>query len=110
MQELAAESLRCHREQFACDKIIKEHVASDPVMQRYSDAVGAATLAVLWSEVGDPVAYSSASAYVKALGLNLKERSSGQRNVQLAISKRGPARSRRWLSFWALRAIQRSRP
>jgi len=39
--------------------------------------VGAATLAVLWSEVGDPVVYSSAGADVKALGLNLKERSNG---------------------------------
>ena len=107
MQELAAESLRCHREQLASDKIINEHVASDPVMQRYRDAVGAATLAVLWSEAGDPVAYSSAGAYVKALGLNLKERSSGQRNGQLAISKRGPAMSRRWLFFWAMRAVQR---
>ena len=107
MQELAAESLRCHREQLACEKIIKEQVARDPVMQRYSDAVGAATLAVLWSEVGDPVAYSSAGAYVKALGLNLKERSSGKRLGQLAISKRGPAMSRRWLFYWAMRAVQR---
>ena len=31
--------------------------------------MGAATLAVLWSEAGDPVAYSSAGAYVKAFGL-----------------------------------------
>ena len=107
MQELAAESLRCHREQFACEKIIKEQVASDPVMQRYSDAVGAATLAVLWSEVGDPVAYSSAGAYLKAFGLNLKERSSGKRRGQLAVSKRGPAMSRRWLFYWAMRAVQR---
>ena len=71
--------------------------------------MGAATLAVLWSEAGDPVAYSSAGADVKALGLNLKERSSGQRNGQLAISKRGPAMSRRWLFFWALRASHQRR-
>ena len=48
-------------------KIIKEQVASDPVMQRYSDAVGAATLAVLWSDVGDPVAYSSEHRKMKGL-------------------------------------------
>lgn len=65
------------------------------------------TLAVLWNDVGDPIKYGSSGAYMKALGLNLKERSSGKRNGQLAISKRGPSTSRRWLFFWALRAIQR---
>jgi len=38
-------------------------------MLQYRDAVGAATLAVLSSEVGDPVAYSSAGAYLKAFSL-----------------------------------------
>ena|GEM_PF-6176096 len=42
-----------------------------------------------------------------ALGLNLKERSSGTRPGQLAISKRGPAMSRRWLFYRAMRAVQR---
>lgn len=107
MREVAEESLRCHREQLKCEKIIKSQIANDPLMQRYSAAVGCCTLAVLWCDVGDPAKYSSAGAYLKALGLNLKERSSGKRNGQLTISKRGPALSRRWIYYWALRAVQR---
>ncbi|MEO8271087.1 MAG: transposase [Aureliella sp.] len=107
MQEIAEESLRCHQVQLKCEKIIKSQIACDPWMQRYSAAIGGPTLAVLWSEVGDPARYSSAGAFIKALGLNLKERSSGKRNGQLAISKRGPAMSRRWIYYWALRAVQR---
>jgi transposase len=106
-KEIAEESLRLHREQLKCDRVLRERIASDPMMERYSKLVGYTTVAVLWSELGDPALYSSAGSYLKALGLNLKERSSGQRIGQLAISKRGPAMSRRWLYFWTLRAVQR---
>jgi transposase len=41
------------------------------------------------------------------LGLNLKERSSGHRQGELAIAKRGSSRARRWIFYWALRAVQR---
>jgi transposase len=107
MQELAEEVLRCHRVELKCENIIKSQVAGDPIMQRYSKAVGCCTLAVLWTEAGDPAKYGSAGAYIKALGLNLKERSSGKRAGQLAISKRGSAMSRRWIYFWAMRAVQK---
>jgi transposase len=106
-KEIAEESLRMHREELKCERVLRERIGSDPLMERYSKSVGYATVAVLWSELGDPALYSSAGSYLKALGLNLKERSSGQRIGQLAISKRGPAMSRRWLYFWALRAVQR---
>ena len=76
------------------------HVAS------YVDAVGAVTLCALWSTVGDPRKYTSSSAFLKALGLNLKELSSGKRNGQLAITKRGPSLARKLLYYWALRAVQ----
>lgn len=107
MQEIAGEVLKAHRVHLKCVKEIETQIASEPVMERYRAALGGPTLAVIWSEVGDPAKYASAGAFLKALGLNLKERSSGQRNGQLAISKRGPALSRRWIYFWALRAIQR---
>lgn len=107
MQDLAEEVLRCRRAELKCEKIIKSQIAGDPIMQRYSEAVGCCTLAVLWTETGDPAKYGSAGAYIKALGLNLKQRSSGKRDGQLAISKRGSAMSRRWIYFWAMRAIQK---
>ena len=47
------------------------------------------------------------SVVLKALGLNLKERSSGRRKGELAITKRAPGQARRWIYFWALRAVQR---
>ena len=40
------------------------------------------------------------------MGLNLKERSSGQYQGVLKISKRGPSLARRWLYMTALRQLQ----
>lgn len=43
---------------------------------------------------------------MKALGLNLKELSSGKHQGQLRITKRGPGLARKLLFYWALRAVQ----
>ena len=53
--------------------------------------VGWATACVLWVYLGNPANYHCAEAYRKAMGLNLKERSSGRYQGQLKITKRGPA-------------------
>jgi len=50
--------------------------------------------------------YDSSGAFLKSLGLNLKESSSGKRQGELAITKRGPSLVRKYLYYWALRAIQ----
>jgi len=68
--------------------------------------VGKVTAAVLVSGGGDPLEYSSASAWLKGLGLNLKEKSSGKHQGQLKITKRGSGRARRWLYFGVLRLIK----
>jgi transposase len=65
--------------------------------------VGLATACVFWVTLGDPRNYPHGGAYRKALGLNLKERSSGKYKGRVKISKRGPANARRWLFFAALR-------
>ena len=78
----------------------------DEFWSQYVDTVGAGTLGVILSTVGDPRLYSSAGALLKACGLNLKERSSGKRIGEKAITKRGPSLLRSWLFFWAMRAIQ----
>lgn len=54
----------------------------------------------------DPMDYPSAHSYLKAMGLNLKERSSGQHVGQLKISKRGAGVVRLYLYFATLRIIQ----
>lgn len=108
MKEIAGEALKAYREISKCDRLLRKRIAGDPRMCRYSDAVGAPTLAVIWTKVGDPRDYGSSGAFVKALGLNLKEISSGKRKGELGISKRGPALARRWIFFWAMRSVQRA--
>ncbi len=49
--------------------------------------------------------YTNSRSYCKALGLNLKERSSGQHKGQLKITKRGSGPARRDLYLATLRLI-----
>ena len=69
--------------------------------------VGWATACVLWVHLGNPANYHCAEAYRKAMGLNLKERSSGRYQGQLKITKRGPGAVRRWLYFAAMRLVKK---
>lgn len=71
-----------------------------------SPVIGKLTAAVLYSCLGDPANYDSASSYLKACGLNLKERSSGKHKGELKIAKRGPSEVRRYLYLAVLRLIQ----
>jgi transposase len=76
------------------------------VIGRQAKAVGMATACVLWVALGDPKDYPCGEAYRKAMGLNLKERSSGNYQGQLKIAKRGPSIVRRWMYFAAMRTAQ----
>ncbi len=75
------------------------------VIERLSESVGRVTACVLFVALGDPHEYHCGAAYRKAMGLNLKERSSGKYQGQLKITKRGPSIVRRWLFFSALRLV-----
>jgi transposase len=77
------------------------------VLTAQATVVGLNTACVLWTALGDVRDYDSGPAYRKAMGLNLKERSSGRYQGQLKITKRGPGRVRRWLYFTALRECQK---
>lgn len=105
--EVAGEVLLAHRRMKSCDTELTRLIQAERKMSPYASGVGAATLGVIWATVGDPRRYDSSGSFLKALGLNLKERSSGRRVGELAITKRGPAVTRRWIYYWALRAIQR---
>jgi transposase len=104
--EIANNALMLLRRTQDAERQISQLMRSEPLWSRYTE-IGAATLAAIWVYIGDPRDYSSGGALLKAMGLNLKERSSGKRKGELAITKRGPSEVRRWLYFWALRAIQR---
>lgn len=75
-------------------------------VKEMSKVVGKATAAVLVSGGGEPLNYNSAAQWVKSLGMNLKEKSSGKHQGQLKITKRGSGSARRWLYLAALRSIQ----
>jgi transposase len=106
VQRFVGEVQRCRTEKDrALDEMAK--VAADhAVIQSMATVVGFTTACVAWVTVGDVRNYSSGAAYRKAMGLNLKERSSGKHKGELKITKRGSGLVRRWLYFAAMRASQ----
>jgi transposase len=91
-------------------KQAKQHVAelgkTIPEVAALCGTVGKTTAAVLVAEVGSPTDFSCANAFAKALGLNLREKSSGARKGRLSFTKRGSSRARKYLWFAVLRWIQ----
>jgi len=85
---------------------LRKLVERSITLQRMATVVGPATACVLYLTMGDPHNYSCGAAYRKGMGLNLTERSSGQYQGVLKISKRGPSLARRWLYMAALRQLQ----
>ncbi len=67
---------------------------------------GKATTAILMSELGPLHEYSNARALEKAIGLNLRQNSSGTKIGRVTISKRGSSMARQSLHFVALRTIK----
>jgi transposase len=106
LQEIAMELQEAITKVNACKKELESIANTDDSMREYVSVVGAVTLCVIWATVGNPSNYDSSGAFLKALGLNLKELSSGQRQGQLAITKRGSGLARKYLFFWSLRAVQ----
>lgn len=107
MQELAAEILRCRAAGRRAKAVVKALVEGDEAAQRMGAVIGKTTAAVVISSVGDPRRFESAGALEKAMGLNLKERSSGKHEGQLKITKRGPGECRFYLYLAALRLLMK---
>lgn len=106
MRQTASLALAAHREVQGASGRLAELASNHETLKRLGEAVGMATACVLWATVGDPNDYASGGAYRKAMGLNLKERSSGCWQGCLKVSKRGPSLARRWIYFAALRLVQ----
>lgn len=106
LQEIATELQHSILKVKASQDRLETIANSHDSMRQYVDVVGAVTLCVIWTSVEDPRNYGSSGAFLKALGLNLKELSSGKQQGQLAITKRGPSLARKYLFFWALRATK----
>jgi transposase len=106
MQQYAAMALAARRETHKARRELQRLAVGNDVIGRQAKAVGVATACVLWVALGDPRDYPCGEAYRKAMGLNLKERSSGKYQGMLKITKRGPSIVRRWMYFAAMRTAQ----
>src|SRR3954464_7876184 len=103
IREYAERALAARQQSNRAQRRLRQLAAGHPVLEAQGKVVGVPTACVLWVSTGDPRDFDSAGAYRKAMGLNLAERSSGTYQGRLRISKRGSARTRRWLYFAALR-------
>jgi len=107
LRRYACEILQSQQQMRASRQRMRNLAQGHAGIQAMGEVVGVPTACVLWVELGDPKMYHCAAAYRKAMGLNLAERSSGQWQGKLKISKRGSSRVRRWLYLAALRWLQR---
>jgi transposase len=108
MQAVAKEVLRAERAIRGSQQALRRLASQEESVQRQAEAVGAPTACVLRVAAGEVKEYSSGPAYRKALGMNLKERSSGKYQGKLKVTKRGSSLGRRWLFYAAMRILQRA--
>ena len=107
LMTLAWESRRAQKEAQKSKKRVEELSHHNESAHKMSEVVGKKTAALLVSELGEPHHYDNAGSYVKAMGLNLKEHSSGKHKGKLKITKRGSSTVRMHLYMAALRFIQK---
>ena len=105
LMAIAADAYRAHRA-FATAKTKVDQLAARTPAVTLAPAVGHTTAAGVYAEVGDARSFSCTRAFLKAMGLNLKEKSSGTQQGQLKITKRGPSRVRGYLWLAVFRWIQ----
>lgn len=110
VQTLAAEVLEMRAQRRRLERLIKAQADTDEGLEQQAAAVGALTAMVLYAALGNARSYPNAGSYAKAVGLHLKERSSGQYQGQLRLTKRGPGAARFYLYFAALRLIRNPGP
>lgn len=108
LEHFAQQALQARRQGEQGQRRLRLLARGHVVLEAQGKAVGVPTACVLWVSTGDPRKYYAAAAYRKAMGLNLVERSSGEFQGTLRLSKRGSARSRQWLYFAALRLVQKA--
>lgn len=106
LRQLARETNRNRLAAKEAQKEVEQMAEGDPVIHRMASVIGKVTAATLVVGLGDAGDYDNAASFVKAAGLNLKERSSGKHKGQLKITKRGPSLVRRNLYLAVLRLVQ----
>jgi transposase len=108
MREVAQAIVDLRKQIAAARRALRKLAQDNQPIQAQAAAVGLATACVLHVCLGDVRNYPHGGAYRKAMGLNLKERSSGRYKGRLSISKRGQRLCRKWIYFSALRLMKTS--
>jgi len=106
LMAIAAEAHRALRA-FKVAKTGVEKLSAHTPAVALAPVVGKTTAAVVYTEVGDARSFSSTGSFLKAMGLNLKEKSSGTIKGQLKLTKRGSSRVRHYLWLAVFRWIQK---
>src|SRR5260370_15237290 len=91
LRRYAQQIQHCQGETRAARRRLRELTRDQAAIRGMGAVVGVPTACVLWVELGDPSAYHCGSAYRKAMGLNLAERSNGQWQGEVEDHKRGSA-------------------
>ena len=107
LQALATEMNHSRLQRRAAKKTLEAEVDSDEQLSEMAKLIGKVTTAVFLSFHLDPRNFECGRSLQKAMGLNLKEKSSGRHIGQLKLTKRGSAKARMYLYFAALRLLQK---
>jgi len=107
IRAVAREARRNELEERAARRRVEDLAEAEGSTAEMQAVVGKTTAAVVVAGAGDPRSFDSPQALVKALGLNLRENSSGKKqNRGVHITKRGSGTARMHLYMAALRLIQ----
>jgi transposase len=106
LSELAKEARHSQQRENEARITAERLVQKSEESRRIGQVVGKVTAAVIKANIGSVEKYDSAASLEKALGLNLKVKSSGKKAGQLGITKRGSSLPRKFLYLAALRLLQ----
>jgi transposase len=106
LKYMAEKILSLQKESVEHEEVVERLGPECAVVKFLAPWLGRATAVIVYLVCGNPGEYPSGRAYLKALGLNLVEHSSGLHQGRLHISKRGSGLVRKWLYLAALRMIR----
>jgi len=104
-QWLGHEARTAHQQVRQIEQRIMRLIAQERELSEQARIIGKVSAGVILAAIGPAAGYPNAASYLKAMGLNLKERSSGKHKGQLKLTKRGASVARHYLYFAALRLI-----
>ncbi len=105
LRELAEDTRTARNQMQTAKERLRVLAKQSETARNLTPMTGAVTAAVLAAIVGEVHDYPHVGAYLKAIGINLRESSSGEHAGRLAITKRGSGRARKYLYLLALRMV-----